>query len=321
MDISLVLSDVLKMWKTALPAMFLGCYCGVVLKNGHFFAWFSKVLRPMTAMGKLPEALGPFFILCLLNRYAANAMLAEFGRNAVLNRKGVIAVYLMGSLPTGIYFTVFNFSPALIAGLGWKLGMAFVAINIGISTLVTIIGVIWNRIVFQQADSGHTEYLQAFSSMEDDKISLKMAARKAFWQFWDIAIIFVPVTFGFALFMHTEIISGILTGVAPVLHKVNLTTAGVLVILAGIPTMFAAIGVAGTLLQSGALAAEEIIFTLLVASFFHNVYDAVSRVLPANISIFGIKMGVIATVIGTAVYLAIVMLAAGIVLYAGNIQW
>lgn len=320
MDISLALSDVLKMWKTALPAMFLGCYCGVVLKNGRFFAWFSKVLRPLTELGKLPEALGPFFILCLLNRYAANAMLAEFGRNAVVSRTGVIAVYLMGSLPTGIYFTIFNFSPALIAGLGWKLGMVFIAINIGISTLVTILGIVWNRIIFRQAIAGHPEHLQAFSDMAAEKTDLLAAARKAFGQFWDIAVVFMPVTFGFALFMHTGIFNDIMAVVAPVLHKVNLTAAGVLVILAGIPTMFAAIGVAGTLLQSGALAAEEIIFTLLVASFFHNVYDAVSRVLPTNFSIFGARLGVIVSVVGTAVYLAIVVLVAGFALYIGNIQ-
>ncbi|MBP2662226.1 MAG: nucleoside recognition domain protein [Firmicutes bacterium] len=314
MDISLALSDVLKMWKTALPAMFLGCYCGVVLKNRRFFTWFSKVLRPMTSLGKLPEALGPFFILCLLNRYAANAMLAEFGRNAVVNKNGIIAVYLMGSLPTGIYFTIFYFSPALIAGLGWKLGMAFMAINIGMSTLVTVIGILWNRINFRQDDASHSEHQQTFSSATADKIDLVAAARTAFWQFWDIAVVFVPVTFVFALFMHTDIINEILPGAAPVLHKVNLTAAGVLVILAGIPTMIAAIGVAGTLLQSGALVAEEIIFTLLVASFFHNVYDAVSRVLPTNVSIFGVKLGVVVTVVGTVVYLAMVALAASLAL-------
>ncbi|WWV71272.1 hypothetical protein SOV_25820 [Sporomusa ovata DSM 2662] len=42
MDISLALSDVLIMWKTALPAMFLGCYCGVVLKSGRFFLGLAK---------------------------------------------------------------------------------------------------------------------------------------------------------------------------------------------------------------------------------------------------------------------------------------
>ncbi|TWH49164.1 hypothetical protein [Sporomusa sp. KB1] len=316
MDISLALSDVLIMWKTALPAMFLGCYCGVVLKSGRFFSWFSKVLRPMTALGKLPEALGPFFILCLLNRYAANAMLAEIGRNAIVNRSGIIAVYLMGSLPTGIYFTIFYFSPALIAGLGWKLGMAFIAINIGMSALVTVIGILWNRINFRQDDGSKPDHRQAFSGTTADKTDLVVAAKTAFWQFWDIVVVFMPVTFAFALFMHTDIINEILAGVAPGLHGVHLTAAGALVILAGIPTLIAAIGVAGTLLQSGALVAEEIIFTLLVASFFHNVYDAVSRVLPTNVSIFGVKLGVILTLAGTAIYLAMVVITAGIALCA-----
>ncbi|MDF2570129.1 MAG: nucleoside recognition domain protein, partial [Sporomusa sp.] len=156
----LALIDVFAMWKIALPAMFLGCYCGVVLRSGKFFELFSKALRPMTSLGKLPETLGPFFILCLLNRYAANAMLAEFGKSGTVTKSTLMAVYLMGSLPTGIYFTFFYFSPPLIAGLGWKLGALFIAVNIGMSTLVTIIGFIWNRLMSTAHKASQTQRLK-----------------------------------------------------------------------------------------------------------------------------------------------------------------
>jgi hypothetical protein len=269
----------------------------------------------MTALGKLPKALGPFFILCLLNRYAANAMLAEFGRDALVSRIGIMTVYLMGSLPTGIYYTVFYFSPALIAGLGWKLGTTFFDINIGMSTLVTIIGILWNRINVRQNECCKTVYQQESCSATVEKTDLIAAAKTAFRQFWDIAVVFMPITLAFALFMHTDILPEILAGLDPLLRWGNLTSAGVLVIVAGIPTLIAAIGVAGTLLQSGELAADEVIFTLLVASFCHNIYDSLSRVLPTNLSIFGAKMGVTVTVVSTVIYLAMVVLAAGITLY------
>jgi len=93
----------------------------------------------------------------------------------------------------------------------------------------------------------------------------------------------------------------------------NLTSAGMLVIIAGIPTLIAAIGVAGTLLQSGALAPQDVIFVLLLASFFHNIYDGLSRVLPTNLSVFGMKTGITVTVVGTGVYLTMVALAVVIV--------
>lgn len=315
LNITAALTDVFAMWKIALPAMFLGCYCGVVLRTGKFFALFSKVTRPMTLLGKLPEALGPFFMLCLLNRFAANAMLADFGKNGVISRNTLMAVYLMGSLPTGIYFSVFYFSPVLVTSLGWKLGMTFFAINIGISTLVTISGFVWNRLLVKQAAKQQQLDLQEGCATGADKTDLVAAGKKAFTQFWNIAKVFVPITLAFGILMHTSFIQEVIAGLDPLLRWFNLTAAGVLVIIAGIPTMMAAIGVAGTLLTSGALAPADVIFVLLLASFVHNVYYAFSQVLPANLSIFGARTGTVVTVVGTGVYLAMVAAGAGMALY------
>ncbi|SMD01555.1 hypothetical protein [Sporomusa malonica] len=316
MNITLALTDVFAMWKIALPAMFLGCYCGVVLRSGEFFAFFSKAMRPMTSLGKLPEALGSFFILCLLNRYAANAMLAEFGKSGAVTKSTLMAVYLMGSLPTGIYFTIFYFSPPLIAGLGWNLGTSFIAINIGISTLVTIIGFAWNRLHTPSHDVFQTQgRIESCCCMQVDNTDLAAAAKKAFKQFWNIAVVFMPITFIFTVLLHTDFIKEVIAGLEPFLRWFNLTAAGVLVIIAGIPTLIAAIGVAGTLVQSGALAPQDVIFVLLLTSFFHNIYDGLSRVLPTNISIFGAKTGVTVTALGTGLYLSIVAAGAGIALY------
>ncbi|XFO65601.1 hypothetical protein SPSIL_017410 [Sporomusa silvacetica DSM 10669] len=311
-NVTLALTDVSAMWKIALPAMFLGCYCGVVLRTGKFFAFFCKALRPMTSLGKLPETLGSFFMLCLLNRYAANTMLAEFGKNGAVTKSTLLAVYLMGALPTGIYFTIFYFSPLLITELGWNLGTAFIAINIGMSTLVTIIGFVWNRLLTQHEVS---QGLQESCYIAADKTDLVAAGKKAFKQFGDIAVVFMPITLAFAFLMHTDFTKEVIAGLDPFLRWFNLTAAGVLVIIAGIPTLLAAIGVAGTLLQSGELAFQDVIFVLLIASFFHNIYDGLSRVLPTNLSIFGVKTGFNVTIVGTGMYLTMVAVTAIIVLY------
>ncbi|WP_371372729.1 hypothetical protein [Sporomusa aerivorans] len=315
MNLSLALNDVLTMWKIALPAMFIGCYCGVVLRTGKFFTFFSKVTRPFTALGKLPDSLGPFFILCLLNRFAANAMLAEFGKSGAVGKNTLLAVYLMGSLPTGIYFTAFYFSPILISSLGWWLGAAFIAINVGLSTLVTVIGFVLNRLLAPQADSSWEEDSVKICKTTAEKTDLVAAGKKACKQFWDIAVVFIPVTLVFAVLLRTDLMKEIIAGLDPFLRWFNLTAAGVLVIVAGIPTLIAAIGVAGTLLHSGALAQQEVIFVLLLASFFHNIYYGFSQVMPANLSIFGAKTGFAVTAAGTGIYLAMVAAGAGIALY------
>ncbi len=315
MNIAVVLGDVWAMWKIALPAMFLGCYCGILLRTGKFFAFFSKFLRPMTSLGRLPEALGPFFILCLLNRYAANAMLADFGRSGAISKMTLMAVYLMGSLPTGIYFTIFYFTPPLVAGLGWDLGLSFIAINIGMSTLVTVIGFVWNRVMYKASPAHPAPGLPADNQPQADQTDLVAAGKKAWQQFWDIAVVFMPVTLAFTFIIHTEFTREAIAGLDSFLRWFNLTAAGVLVIIAGIPTLIAAIGVAGTLLQSGALAPQEVIFVLLLASFFHNIYDGLSRVLPANLSVFGARRGMTVTAVGTGLYLLIVAAGAGMALY------
>lgn len=318
MNISMALADVLAMWKIALPAMFFGCYCGVVLRSDKFFSFFSKLTRPMTSLGKLPESLGPFFILCLLNRFAANAMLAEFGKNGIITKRTLMAVYLMGSLPTGIYFTVFYFSPILISSLGWNLGITFAAINIGLSTLSTVSGFLWNRLIAEQTADSRQALPEGCCAMAD-KTDLVTAGKKACQQFWDIAVVFMPITLVFALLLHTTFIKEAIAGLDPFLRWFNLTAAGVLVIIAGIPTLMAAIGVAGTLLQSGALAPQDVIFVLLVTSFIHNIYYGLSQVLPANLSIFGAKTGVAVTAVGTGLYVAMVAIGAGIALYVKGI--
>ncbi|HWR39865.1 MAG TPA: hypothetical protein VN611_10220 [Patescibacteria group bacterium] len=314
----LAFTDVLSMWKIALPAMFLGCYCGVVLRSGRFFNFFSKALRPLISLGKLPDALGPFFILCLLNRYAANAMLAEFEKNGMLSKRTVMSAYLTGSLPTGIYFTVFYFSPPLIAGFGWKMGLTFIAINIGMSTLVTVAGILWNRLSGFAGEDSRCLTTLSQPAVTADPPDWLTAGKKAFRQFYDIAVVFVPITFVFALLLHTDFTKELIAGLDPMLRWFHLTAAGVLVVIAGIPTILAAIGVAETLLRNGALPVHDVIFVLLLTSFFHNVYDGLSRVLPANLSVFGVRTGFAVTATGTGLYLIIVMLSAGIALVVKN---
>jgi hypothetical protein len=305
MNVLSAVSEAVVLWKTALPAMFIGCCCGVMMNGGGLGELSRKAMEPITSLVKLPNVLGSFFMFCLINRYTANAMLAELGRNFVVTRTGIVATYLMGALPTGIYYTVFYFSPALIGGLGWQLGVTFAIINTGISAMVTLAGVLINRICYQGNECSVAASKEGTIPIADT-LELTGAIKIAIHQFWDMAKIFMPITLLFAWLMHSSQITDILAGVNPALQRIGLTSAGALVIMAGIPTLIAGIGVAGTLLHSGALAPGDVIFSLLIASFFHSIYDFWSSVLPTNISIFGARMGVTLAVMGTVIRIAIV---------------
>ncbi len=302
-------------WKTALPAMFFGCWCGIVLRKGMVLKFFSALMRPLTWLGRVPKELGAFFILCLLNRYAANAMLAELEQNGFLKRRVLLALYLMGALPTGIYYTAFYFSPILLTALGQDVGGTFIGIHIVLSLLVTAVGfsIQW----FWPQECGAILFAER-KAQPDASEKKAWGDLKAAWrQFGEIAAVFVPITFLFTLLMQMPFLSEFALLLDGVLRGVSLSAAGVMVILAGIPTLIAGIALAGSLLASGALSASEVILSLLLASFCHNVYDGLSRVLPSNISIFGFSLGLRVTILGTGLYLLMITVMSVVVYNLG----
>jgi len=66
------------------------------------------------------------------------------------------------------------------------LGSAFIGINIGISTLVTISGFLWNRLCGQK-EATYLPEMQEDCCAEPEKTDLTTAGKTAFKQFWDIA--------------------------------------------------------------------------------------------------------------------------------------
>lgn len=306
--ILLGLKKTLAIWQASLPAMFFGCWCGVVLRRGKIFTFFSKLTRPLTWLGNVPKELGPFFILCLLNRYAANALLADCAKKNNLNKNTITAVYLMGSLPSGLYFTIFYFSPILISSLGSKLGITFIIIHIILSLVVTFTGIFWQRLV-QQSWTNFTLDDSSNKNTQTGSPNYRQDLYSAWLQFRAIAIVFMPVTFVFAFILSTSWLAQLAPTLDKIFQNFALSTAGIMVIIAGLPTLIAAIGLAGTLFVQGSLSASEVIFVLLLAAFAHNVYDSCSRIWPSNVAIFGLKLGTSLTLVGTALYLATVTVA------------
>ena len=296
-------------WQAALPAMFFGCWCGVVLRRGKIFVFFSKLTRPLTWLGNIPKELGPFFILCLLNRYAANALLADCNKNNNLAKNTIIAVYLMGSLPTGLYFTIFYFSPILFSALGTSLGGKFIIIHVLLSLFVTFAGIFWQRLTTQTWENFTMENEPLPANLTSKTATIMQDLHSTWLQFRAIAVVFMPVTLLFALLLSTSWLTQLTPHLDKAFQTFSLSTAGVMVIIAGIPTLVAAIGLAGTLYLQGMLSSTEVIFVLLIASFGHNIYDSCSRVWPSNVAIFGLRLGTSLTLVGTTLYLASVVLA------------
>ncbi|HHW41679.1 MAG TPA: hypothetical protein GXX19_11155 [Syntrophomonadaceae bacterium] len=287
-----VLPDLLKLWKSVMPSMLLGCFLGNLFQNTVLLQRLGRVMQPLARLGRLPAGCITSLTLCLADRIAAYAMLAELKNTGVVGAREVVVSFLVSSLPTGIYFTIFFIGPAVMASLGCHTGAVYLAIYLGISFMVGAVGMLLGRLLLPLPDQGQEEgdrSPETVGSPWRDKLA--EAVRRTLPAFCRLAVVFMPVTFLVAILLHTDLVNRILRQVEPVLSYLGLPAPVILVITTGVISMVAAIGTLGPILQAGLVTPAEAVIALLVTSVLHYLYAFWSSGLPTNISIFGSKLG------------------------------
>jgi hypothetical protein len=290
--ISDVLPDVLKLWKNVLPSMLLGCFLGNLFHNTVFLQRLGRGMRPLARLGHLPAGCATSLTLCLVDRIAAYTMLAELKNTGLVGTREVVVSFLVSALPTGLYFTIFFFSPAVIASLGCRTGAVYLAIYLGISLMVSAVGLLLGRLLLPRpgrGQEGREQRREAVHTSWRDK--LVAATRRTVPAFCRLAVVFMPVTFLVSILLHTDLVSQILRQVDPVLSCLGLPGPVIFVITTGVMSMIAAIGTLGPILQAGLVTPAEAVTALLVTSVLHYLYEFWSGGLPTNISIFGPRLG------------------------------
>jgi len=290
--ISDVLPDVLKLWKNVLPSMLLGCFLGNLFHNTVLLQRLGRGMLPLARLGHLPPGCATSLTLCLVNRIAAYTMLAELKNTGVVGSREVVVSFLVSALPTGLYFTIFFFSPAVIASLGCRTGAIYLAIYLGINLMVSAVGLLLGRLLLPRpgrGQEGSEQMRVAVHTSWRDK--LVAATRRTIPAFCRLAVVFMPVTFLVSILLYTELVGQILRQVDPVLSYLGLPGPVLFVITTGVMSMIAAIGTLGPVLQAGLVTPAEAVTALLVTSVLHYLYEFWSGGLPTNVSIFGPKLG------------------------------
>lgn len=290
--ISGVLPDLLKLWEGVLPSMLLGCFLGNLFQKTALLRRLGRLMQPLARLGRLPASCILPITLCLADRIAAYVMLAELKNNGVVGVQEVVVSFLISALPTGVYNAIFYFAPAVVASLGLNIGGIYLAIYLGISLIIGVVGVLLGTLLLprtgQEQEGGE-------QSRETDGLSwrdrLVEAARRTISAFCRLAVVFMPVTFVVAVLLHTDLVNQMLQRVGPVLNYLGLPAPMILVITTGMVSMVAAIGALGPILQAGLVTPADAVIALLVTSVLHYLYEFGSSGLPTNISIFGPKLG------------------------------
>lgn len=272
--------------------MLLGCFLGNLFQNSVFLERMGRVMYPLARLGRLPAGCATSLTLCLVDRIAACTMLAGLKNAGAVGVREVVVSYLVFALPTGLYFTVFFFSPALITSLGCRTGAAYLAIYLGINLTVGAVGLLLGRLLLPQRDQAQKWSEQSQGAVRTPwRDKMVTAVRRTIPVFCRLALVFMPVTFLVSALLHTELGNQVLQQVGPVLRYLGLPTPSVFVITTGMLSMIAAIGTLGPILHAGLLTLPEAITALLVTSLIHYLYEFCSSGLPTNVSIFGPKLG------------------------------
>lgn len=287
-----VLSDVLKLWKNVLPSMLLGCFLGNLFHNTVFLQRLGRGMLPLARLGHLPAGCAASLTLCLIDRIAAYTMLAGLKNTGAVGAREVVVSFLVSALPTGLYFTVFFFSPAVIASLGCRTGAMYLAIYLAISIMVSAVGLLLGRLLLPQPGQGQEGREQSREAVHISwRDKLAAAARRTIPAFCRLAVVFMPVTLLVSILLHTDLVNQILRQVDPVLSYLGLPGPVLFVITTGVMSMIAAIGTLGPILQAGLVTPAEAVAALLVTSVLHYPYEFWSGGLATNVSIFGPKLG------------------------------
>ncbi len=287
-----VLPDILKLWKNVLPSIFVGCFLGNLFHNTVFLHRLGRGMHPLARLGHLPAGCATSLTLCLVDRIAAYTMLAELKNTGVIRAREVVVSYLVSALPTGLYFTIFFFSPAVIASLGCRTGAIYLGIYLGINLMISAVGLLLGRLLLPRPDRTQEWLDQSRETVHTSwRDKLIAEARRTIPSFCRLAVVFIPVTFLISILLHTELVHQILRQIDPILRCLGLPGPVLFVITTGVMSMIVAIGTLGPILQAGLVTPAEAVTALLVTSVLHYLYEFWSGGLPTNISIFGPKLG------------------------------
>ena len=106
-----------------------------------------------------------------------------------------------------------------------------------------------------------------------------------------MGLIFVPVTFVFALGMHHAQINQWVTTTDRLLYSMGLSGPVIIVVVAGLPSSISGMAAAGSFYQSSVLGPTEVVSSLLIAYGLYMIYEFFTNCLPSTIAFFGSQNG------------------------------
>ena len=302
-----------------IPFMVIGVIFAELIVALKFVDKIAFVARPITDFAHLRDECGASFITAFVSAMSANAMLAAFYKDGLIEKRELFIASMMTSFPA-IVMHWRPMLPVLVPLLG-VVGIIYFGMLTLVGLIKTVLIMIAGRILLEKKDrrqSQNCKY-ESESRSEDKNKTVKLPSLKETVKISlqtskplikRIVAITIPTTFIVFILMEIgafDILAYYLSGVSTYFP---IPVEGLTIIAAQFGNFIAANTIASNLLTTGVLTGKEVVITLLVADVLATIMVTVRWLIPYYLGIFGPRIGteimVIATTIRTGIMLVVI---------------
>jgi len=302
--INKVIWETLELLKMILPIMFIS----LILSNIFFLLPQIKNLIDKMRYGSLVLAF-------LAHPVIGSSILANLYKKQILKEGELIYLFLFSLIPKTFRRSLIILGPVAISTLGLMLALTYVTLEL-LSTIIII------AIIFLIIKTINKNYkINNFRYKYNYKFKIRECIVRSLTLFFRVSLILATSIFLVMLLLELGFLEILSKICEQFLVTFDLSPAGMIIVVAGIPSMIAGIGVAGSLLAKNVIDSYSALFFIFIASLFNSITELMRLFLPLNISFFGVRLGIKLSLINFTTRILSCILSIIILLILNNIKY
>lgn len=277
--INKVIGETLELLKIIAPIMFIS----LILSNIFFLLPQIKNLMNKIKYGGLMFAF-------LVHPIVGLSVLANLYKKQILKEGELTYLFIISLIPKTFRRMLIILGPLAISTLGPMLGLTYITLEL-LSSLIIIRIIIF--LIIKINKSNKNNIINNINKYKYNyELNLKECIIRSVTMFFRILAILAPSIFIVMLLLELGFLELLNRLCEPVLVTFNLSSSGLVIIVAGTSSMIAGIGIAGSLIAKNIIDKYSALLFIFIASLFHTIVELVRIFLPLNISLFGVKLGI-----------------------------
>lgn len=312
-----------------IPFMVIGVIFAELIVALKVVDKIAFVARPITNFAHLRDECGASFMTAFVSAMSANAMLAAFYKDKLIEKKELFIASMMTSFPV-IVMHWRPMLPVLIPLLG-VVGIIYFGMLTLVGLIKTVLIMIAGRFLLPGRGQSprkvgrQSQNCKYESGSDKNKTvkrpSLKEAVRISLQTskplITRIVAITVPTTFIVFILMGIGVFDTLAYYLSDVSTYFPVPIEGLTIIAAQFGNFIAANTIASNLLAEGMLTGKEVVITLLVADVLSTIMVTVRWLIPYYLGIFGPRIGTEIMVLATTIRTGIMV----VVIFALAVLW